>query len=232
MNENNKASLADHFQVVFASGQLMVNYMFEQLFGSGTRVKLMRIFLENPEGKFFVRELTRLADSLINSVRRELENLTELKLILVSDPIDADGVDPDRIKGLNSKKYYYLNKKNLFLQDLTNLFAKGRLLLEKKLIERIKKLGEIKYISFGGVFVDDGKALTDLLIVGDIDLEKAKDNLKRFEQEVGRSIRYTIMDENEYGLRKDIADGFLEQVMNNNANIVVLDKLSKRKRSL
>ncbi|MEK7159138.1 MAG: hypothetical protein AAB766_01410 [Patescibacteria group bacterium] len=205
--------------------------MFEQLFGSGTRVKLMRVFLENPEGKFFVRELSRMTDSLINSVRRELKNLIELKLIKTNEVVEPLAGEQEK-KGLNVKKYYYLNKKNLFLQDLTNLFAKGRLLLEKKLIERIKKLGEIKFISFGGIFVDDEKAVTDLLIIGDLELDKAKENLKKFEQEVGRTIRYTIMDENEYSLRKDIADGFLDKIMANGSNIVVLDKLTKKKRTL
>lgn len=205
--------------------------MFEQLFGSGTRVKLMRVFLENPEGKFFVRELTRMTDSLINSVRRELGNLIELKLIKTNEVVEPLAGEQEK-KGLNVKKYYYLNKKNLFLQDLTNLFAKGRLLLEKKLIERIKKLGDIRYISFGGIFVDDDKAMTDLLIIGDLELDKAKENLRKFEQEVGRTIRYTIMEESEYNLRKDIADGFLDQIMTCAKNIVVIDRLTKKKRTL
>ena len=56
--------------------------MFEQLFGSKTRVKLIRIFLDNPDKLFYVRELTRMSDSLINSVRRELQNLINLKIII------------------------------------------------------------------------------------------------------------------------------------------------------
>ena len=202
--------------------------MFEQLFGSKTRVKLIRVFLANPAGKFYVRELTRLTDSLINSIRRELDNLIELKLIKVSEAVPALDQKP---KGMNAKKYYYLNTKNLFLQDLNNLFAKGRILLEKKLIEKIKKLGEIKYISFGGVFVDDERAQTDLVVIGELELDKAKESLKKFEAEVGRPIRYTLMDENEYALRKDIADSFLEEIIENKNNIVVLDKLTKRKKT-
>ena len=55
--------------------------MLEQLFGSRTRVKLLRLFLLNPEDKYYVREITRLVSEQINSVRRELSNLESLDLI-------------------------------------------------------------------------------------------------------------------------------------------------------
>ncbi len=199
--------------------------MFEQLFGSKTRVKLIRLFLDNPEKRFFVREITRLTDCLLNSVRRELENLVTLKLICVCE----SKVKPEVEKSLNAKKFYYLNSKNLFHRDLINLFAKGKILLEKKLIERIKRLGDIQYISFGGSFVEDEKALTDIMIVGELDKEKAVEGMKKFEHEMGRSIKFTIMDEAEYQLRKDISDRFLLDILENENNIVVLDKLAKER---
>ena len=63
--------------------------MLEQLFGSKTRTKLMKLFLLNPEQIYFIRELTRVIDTQINSVRRELDNLEHCGLIRVvpaSDP--------------------------------------------------------------------------------------------------------------------------------------------------
>jgi len=57
--------------------------MLEQLFGSQTRVRLLQIFLSNPEEKYFVRELTRNLNSQINAIRRELENLEELGAIRI-----------------------------------------------------------------------------------------------------------------------------------------------------
>lgn len=201
--------------------------MFEQLFGSKTRVKVMRIFLDNPDKKFYVRELTRLADSLINSVRRELDNLIELGLIKVQE---IRAKEAGEAKGLNTKRYYYLNKKNLFQKDLLSLFNKGKLLVEKKFVDRIRSLGEVKYISLGGFFADDDKAKTDILIVGAIDSAKAGGMFKRFEQQIGRPINYTIMDENEFHLRRDIADKFLIDIISNEKNILVVDKLNKERK--
>ncbi len=55
--------------------------MIEQLFGSKTRVKLLRLFFSNPNRSFYVREITRNIEEQINSVRRELANLLSLGLI-------------------------------------------------------------------------------------------------------------------------------------------------------
>jgi len=198
--------------------------MFEQLFGSKTRVKLMRVFLDNPEKKFFVRELTRLTDSLINSIRRELDNLIELKLIKVEISAKLSPEDEGK-KKLNAKKYYYLNANNLFQRDLVNLFSKGKILVEKKLVSRIRSLGDVKLIILSGFFIDDIDSKTDLLVVGDFSIDRAKNLIETFEKEISQSIRYTFMTTQEFQLRQDIVDKFTVDVLNNPNNLVVLDKI-------
>ena len=47
----------------------------EKLFGSKTRAKLLDLFFANTNKSFYVREITRLIEEQINSVRRELMNL-------------------------------------------------------------------------------------------------------------------------------------------------------------
>ena len=54
--------------------------MLEHLFGSKTRVRLLRLFLHHPEEAFFVRELARKTHFQMNAVRRELENLVDSSL--------------------------------------------------------------------------------------------------------------------------------------------------------
>ena len=53
----------------------------EKLFGSKTRAKLLNLFFENPDKSFYVREMTRVIDEQINSVRRELMNLEAIGII-------------------------------------------------------------------------------------------------------------------------------------------------------
>ena len=46
----------------------------EKLFGSKTRAKLLELFFSNTSKSYYVREVTRLVEEQINSVRRELIN--------------------------------------------------------------------------------------------------------------------------------------------------------------
>src|SRR3989339_367142 len=55
--------------------------MLEHLFGSLTRIKLLRLFYGNPERAYFVRELSRTIEIQLNAVRRELANLEERNFI-------------------------------------------------------------------------------------------------------------------------------------------------------
>ncbi|MBP9668434.1 hypothetical protein KBD70_01670, partial [Candidatus Saccharibacteria bacterium] len=55
--------------------------MIDALFGSKTRVKLLKLFLNNPDSSYYVREITRLIDEQINSVRRELSNMLKIGII-------------------------------------------------------------------------------------------------------------------------------------------------------
>ena len=52
-----------------------------KLFGSKTRAKLLELFFSNIGKAYYVREITRVIEEQIHSVRRELTNLTNLGLI-------------------------------------------------------------------------------------------------------------------------------------------------------
>ncbi len=55
--------------------------MLSKLFGSQARVKILKIFLLNPDSKYYIRQLARDLDLQVNSVRRELENLENFGLL-------------------------------------------------------------------------------------------------------------------------------------------------------
>ena len=77
----------------------------EKLFGSKTRAKLLNLFFENPEKSFYVREMTRVIDEQINSVRRELLNLEKIGII--------------KNETFDNKVYYSANAKHPFTKPLT-----------------------------------------------------------------------------------------------------------------
>ena len=79
----------------------------EKLFGSKTRAKLLKLFFENPEKSFYVREMTRVIDEQINSVRRELLNLESIGII--------------KNETFDNKVYYSANNKHPFYRPMIDI---------------------------------------------------------------------------------------------------------------
>ena len=75
----------------------------EKLFGSKTRAKLLALFFENSDKSYYVREITRVIEEQINSVRRELTNLSALGLV--------------KIENYENKVYYSANMKHFLEKD-------------------------------------------------------------------------------------------------------------------
>lgn len=201
--------------------------MLEQLFGSKTRVKLLKLFLSNPDNSYFVRELTRRTHTQINSIRRELENLEEIGILTSSEDglSSASGKSHKKHKPKGQKRYYRTKTSSLMYTELRALFLKADLLIEKKFVERLKKLGNFIYLALTGVFVGLKEMPVDILIVGRINHDKLSALVKNFERETGKKINYTLMSQKEFYYRKNVTDRFLYTILENK-KIVVVDRLS------
>ncbi|MBI3120413.1 MAG: winged helix-turn-helix transcriptional regulator [Candidatus Kerfeldbacteria bacterium] len=181
--------------------------MLEQLFGSRTRVKLLRLMLANPQEEFFVRELTRKIDERINSVRRELGNL-ELMGLVTSHQEDQ-------------KKFYRVDTHFLLYDELRSLVLKSHMTSKQHLIQRLKSVGKIQKLILTGIFTGVPNPKTDVLIVGTIAKNRIQDVMKDFGKSFGRDINYTVMTPNEYQYRKDITDKFLYYILENKHNVMI-----------
>lgn len=188
--------------------------MLEQLFGSATRVKLLRLFYSNPDRSYFVRELTRKLDQRINSVRQELQNLEEIGIV--------EENDQDR------KKYFALKRDFPLFHELKALMVKSQILLERDFARAVSQLGTIKYMVLSGMFVGRPDLPTDLLIVGTVDRTKMKLLLQKFQKYFDQDIRYTIFTLKEYDYRQQVTDRFLFNVIENK-HIAIIDRLAKPK---
>src|ERR1700754_1404959 len=82
--------------------------MIDALFRSKTRVKLLHLFLNNPGKSFYVREITRLIDEQINSVRRELSNMLSVGIIT------SDSSDNKLYYAVNQRYEYYVPFRAIF----------------------------------------------------------------------------------------------------------------------
>lgn len=200
--------------------------MLEQLFGSKTRVRLLRIFLHNGKNAFFVRELTRKIGAQINAVRNELENLAEMGIVTVVDaPKAVEGDPKDRAMG--QRKYFRINQDSLLYPELKALFVKAQLMLEKDFVRRVTNSGQVSYLALMGFFVGEDNAATDLLIVGKVNRDKLAAVIRAFEREIGREVNYTVFTSQEFRYRRDVTDRFLYSILESR-KLVVVDTVSDR----
>lgn len=195
--------------------------MLEQLIGSKTRIKLLQLFFRFSERTFFVRELSRLIDTQMNAVRRELANLQQLGII---KQVDASTAKIDEV-GTERSKYFKLNADFILFAEINALLLKSHELEEQKLIADIKKRGgNVKFLLLAGIFVGVKGAPTDLLIVGEIKAVQTAKLIHNFEKLVGRPICYTVMSIEEFSDRREIGDRFLYSLFESK-NIIAIDDL-------
>ena len=201
--------------------------MIEQLFGSKTRVKLLRLFYTNPNRSFYVREITRKIDEQINSVRRELSNLLSIGII-VSDTND-------------NKLYYEVNQNFEFYAPLAEMFGGKRAAAKQKTsasvatgdaaktpagkayseADEIRALGNIELALYTGQFTRDETAGIDLLIVGDVNQSKVQHFIATLEARENKDIRFTILTESQFSYRRQINDRFISNVLASKKQVLV-----------
>lgn len=204
--------------------------MLEQIFGSHTRTKLLKLFLSNPGEAYFIRELTRKIDTQINSVRRELKNLLDTGILreLGQDEVDsavlygkrhdAPTTPEEDEEGMTAsdrqmKKYFQANPKFPLFKELQALFVKSPQLLQHRFITDLSVLGDVSYISMMGRFVGDLDNRIDLFLVGAIDRPRLEKIVADFEKELEHEVNFTVMTLEEYRYRQGVTDKFLFNLM-------------------
>ncbi|MBT4936607.1 winged helix-turn-helix transcriptional regulator [Candidatus Peregrinibacteria bacterium] len=184
--------------------------ILKALFSSQTRIKLLKTFLLNEEEEFFIRQLTRLLDEQINSVRRELDNLKKIGFV--------------RSRMKNRRKYFYINPNFLLFNELKNMFIKSSA-NDKNLKKDIENLGSTDLAIISGQFVNDKDAEIDLLIVGDVVSKKVEDYV---EKDLGKqNIQFSVLTRADFDYRLEVKDSFILKVLNNPNNILLVNKMKK-----
>ena len=198
--------------------------MLEQLFGSKTRLKLLRIFYTESDKAFFVRELSRLVGVQINAVRRELEIL--LSMDIVQEKIVKLKEDANELEvGEKLRRYYELNPESIIYSELQALLIKDKIAGQKEFIQEFeKKMSDTQLLVLSGEFTNDKKAPTDLLIVGKIKPRVLAKIVEDYEKDFGFNIRYTVMTEEEFLDRRYVMDKFLYALFEAD-NLKVINKM-------
>ncbi len=191
--------------------------MLEQLFGSKIRVKLLQIFLANPQKSYYLRQLTRMLNTQINSVRREVNNLLLLGILKEEERKEKSK------KQSSFRRYFQADTNFLLYPELRSLILKSHLLIKQGLARDILKTGRIYYLALTGIFTNTN-APVDILIVGKVDKNKVKKIMEKFSENISREINYTILSKSEFNYRRDMTDRFLYEILEN-PKVVLVDEL-------
>lgn len=189
--------------------------MIDALFGSKTRVKLLHLFLSNPEESFYVREITRLVDEQINSVRRELSNMLEVGVI-ISDSAD-------------NKLYYGANRQYEYYEPLRQIFSKGKggQQLKNQKTELVAWRGDVARLPglrlavAAGVLVRGSASPVDLLLVGSMAANSVLAIIRKIEKQEGREVRYTVLTYDEFYYRLSVRDKFIMEIISGAYSVLV-----------
>lgn len=182
--------------------------MIDALFGSKTRVKLLHLFLNNPNRAFYVREITRKIDEQINSVRRELANMLSIGII--------------KSETSNNRLYYEVNQSYPHYEPLHAIFSDtpegGNATIGAKVdtndwAKRLKPLGDVKVLIFAGSLVKGSMSEVDVVIAGDINKTQAKKFIKELEDEEGKALNFAILSYQDFYYRLSIRDRFVVSIV-------------------
>ncbi len=175
--------------------------ILSKLFGSETKVKMMRLFLLNPEKVFDAVQIAERVKGDVSKVRRELTNLEKMSLIKT------------RV-GKTSRKGFTLDPQFAYLTSLQNFLINVEPLHDKEVTRRIGKLGSIKLIIIAGVFIQEPESRLDLLVVGDNVKKAAFENaIKILESEIGKELRYTYFTTSDFQYRLSMFDKLIRDIL-------------------
>lgn len=180
--------------------------MIDALFGSKTRVKLLHLFLSNPGKSFYVREITRLIDEQINSVRRELANMTTVGIV-TSDTAD-------------NKLYYEVNQRYEYYVPLRAIFADEKMPAATKVAtakktwhDTLRTVPGLRVAVLAGVLVKGSSSTIDVLVAGTINTTRFKKLIKEAETAEGRELNYVVLSYDDFYYRLSVRDKFITEII-------------------
>lgn len=189
--------------------------VLERLFGSKSRVKILRFFLKNPELGFDLPEIARRTKVPGNSAKSEIQLLEFVEFLIGVKKEDAKAKKTYQMKDL----IFRLNPDFKLMKELESLVFAAGFIGKDELTDIINSVGKVKLAIISGVFLGNGKfsgkhSKIDLFLVVDVvDKSKLKIALQSIEAEIGKEIDYSLLTTEEFTYRKDMYDKFVHDIL-------------------
>jgi hypothetical protein len=184
----------------------MVQQILEALFDSPAKVRLLKLFLRNPDKFFHEKEIAKKIQSDPRLVSRQIKGLLAIAFLR------RKRISKKR-KDIKKGIYFSANPDFDFYQELRSLVLKSSPASKEKILKNVMKLGRIKLLLLAGIFLNTENSRVDLFVVGDgIKPAKANPFLKNLESEVGKEIGFAFMNTKEFYYRYHMFDRFVHDI--------------------
>ena len=184
--------------------------MLQALFSSRVRVRLLTVFLLNPGARFHASALTQTVKAQYNAVWKELNNLERAGVLL-------------RESSANTK-VYSLNPRLPILSELRGIILKTAGAGDH-IRNALNDLGQMDaafiYGSFAAGDIDHQSDL-DLMLIGQVDLNRLAPIIARLEKELGRAVNYIAYTPDEW--REKQREPFIANVLASPKIMLIGDK--------
>ncbi|MBI4008838.1 hypothetical protein HY357_01265 [Candidatus Roizmanbacteria bacterium] len=171
--------------------------MLDHIIPSKARRKTLQLFFQHPNESFYLRKIVRDIGEEVNAVKRELDILSESKLL-------------HKERRLN-KIFYTLNKNYLFYDEFLRMFVKTST-LPSLIYKNLSRIGKVKFAVISTKYIKQIPIKEDeiyFLIIGITVVPEVASIVSEAEKEFGREINYTVMTEEEFNFRKRNNDPFI-----------------------
>ncbi len=185
--------------------------ILEIFFGSKSFVRILKLFIQNPESVFTQAEIGEKVKGKTDIISKSLHPLAKVKFIIS--------------KNTKGAKRYQLNPRFSYLPEIKKLILKEVPMADNAVSGAIKKISEIRFAAVGGVLLGNQKGSVDLLAVSDkLNKSKFKKIIENLEAEIGQEVNFTLMDSKEFLYRFDLYDKFI-MAMLEEPNVVIVNKM-------
>jgi len=187
-----------------------------KLFGSDARVKILRLFLFNPQEVYENADVASRARVYSSTSRREIALLRRIGLIK-RKYFYRETVRKGKSRFVAKRKRvagWSLNEKFQYLGALQGFLLGTAPVRESDIAKRLERVGRIKFIAIAGAFLQDFNSRIDLLIVGDgIKKGALETAIKDLEAELGRELRFAVFTTQDFQYRLNIYDRLIRDVL-------------------
>lgn len=190
--------------------------ILEKLFGSAAKVKIIKLFLFNPDSAFDNSETAERAKVSKAVARREITNLEKINFLKSKYYTKEVKRQKNRtIQTLRKRTNgWTLDQKFPYTEAIKSFLSNINPFRHKDIVDKISRVGKIQLLIISGIFIKFPEARVDLLVVGDnLKQGQLETTIKTIESEIGREIRYAVFETSEFNYRYSIFDKLIRDIL-------------------